>query len=63
MITNLREDEQHKHKFGGGYNNDLLAAFVVLFLSVMFWAYSADHRIEFTGLASAMGGYIETDGE
>ena len=45
------------------HDSDLLAAFVVLFLSVMFWAYSADHRVEFTGLASAMGGYIETDGQ
>ena len=45
------------------HDSDLLAAFVVLFLSVMFWAYSADHRVEFTGLASAMGGYIETEGQ
>jgi cbb3-type cytochrome oxidase subunit 3 len=45
------------------HESDLIAAFAVLFFAVMFWAYSADHRVEFTGLASAMGGYIETDGQ
>jgi hypothetical protein len=45
------------------HNNDLLAAFVVLFFSLMLYAYTADHGLDFTALGTMQSGIIETDGE
>ena len=43
------------------HNNDLLAAFVVLFFSLMLYAWHAEHCIDFTALGSMQSGIIETD--
>jgi len=43
--------------------SDLIAAFAVLFFAVMFWAYGMEHRIDMTLQGSAMGGYIDWNGE
>ena len=43
------------------HNSDLLAAFIVLFFSLMLYAYSAEHTIDFTALGTMQSGYIETE--
>jgi len=45
------------------HDSDLIAAFILLFFAVMFWAYAAEHHIDLTLLGTAQSGYIETDGE
>jgi hypothetical protein len=44
-------------------NEDILAAFAVLFLTVMLYAYTAGHGLNLTGLGTMQSGIVETDGE
>jgi len=44
-------------------NDDLIAAFAVLFLAVMIWAYGMENRIDLTAVGTMQSGIVETDGE
>ena len=45
------------------HESDLIAAFAVLFLTVMLYAYTAGHGLNLTGLGTMQSGIVETDGE
>ena len=44
------------------HDSDLIAAFTVLFFTVMLWAYVAEHHVDLTLLGTMQSGYIETSG-
>ena len=42
---------------------DMLTVFIVLFFSLMLYAYTAGHGLNFTALGTMQSGIVETDGE
>ena len=44
-----------------GHDSDILAAFAVLFFSLMLYAYTAGHGINLTGLGTMQSGIVETE--
>ena len=43
------------------HESDLIAAFAVLFFSLMLYAYTAGHGLNLTGLGTMQSGIVETE--
>jgi hypothetical protein len=42
------------------HDSDLIAAFAVLFLALMIWAWGMEHLMDFTALGTMQSGIVET---